>query len=54
VRKAVVCDFGGVLTTPLYESFMHYQEVSGVDFAELVEAMRSVYERTGEHPQFQL
>jgi putative hydrolase of the HAD superfamily len=54
VRKAVVCDFGGVLTTPLYESFMHYQEVSGVDFQELVQAMRSVFERTGEHPLFEL
>jgi putative hydrolase of the HAD superfamily len=54
VRKAVVCDFGGVLTTPLYESFMHYQEVSGVDFQELVQAMRSIFERTGEHPLFEL
>jgi putative hydrolase of the HAD superfamily len=54
VRKGVVCDFGGVLTTPLYESFLHYQEVSGVDFQQLVEAMRSVFERTGEHPLFEL
>jgi putative hydrolase of the HAD superfamily len=54
VRKAVVCDFGGVLTTPLYESFLHYQEVSGVDFQELVQAMRRVFERTGEHPLFEL
>jgi epoxide hydrolase-like predicted phosphatase len=54
VRKAVVCDFGGVLTTPLYESFMHYQEVSGVDFQELVQAMRRIFERTGEHPLFEL
>jgi epoxide hydrolase-like predicted phosphatase len=54
VRKAVVCDFGGVLTTPLYESFLHYQEVSGVDFQQLVEAMRSIFERTGEHPLFEL
>ena len=54
MRKAVVCDFGGVLTTPLYESFLHYQEVSGVDFQQLVDAMRSLFERTGEHPLFEL
>ena len=45
--RAVVCDFGGVLTTPLIESFLHYQERSGVSFEEVVNAMHRAGEPTG-------
>jgi putative hydrolase of the HAD superfamily len=54
VRKAVVCDFGGVLTTPLIESFMHYQEQSGIPFQDVAAAMFRVGERTGRNPLYEL
>jgi putative hydrolase of the HAD superfamily len=52
--RAVVCDFGGVLTTPLIESFLHYQERSGVSFEEVVKAMHRLTERTGRNPLYEL
>jgi epoxide hydrolase-like predicted phosphatase len=54
VTRAVVCDFGGVLTTPLIESFMHYQEQSGIPFREVAEAMGRISEKTGENPLHEL
>jgi epoxide hydrolase-like predicted phosphatase len=54
VIKAVVCDFGGVLTTPLIESFLHYQEQSGIPFDQVVAAMGRITERTGENPLHEL
>jgi putative hydrolase of the HAD superfamily len=54
VIRAVICDFGGVLTSPLIESFLAYQEESGVEFADLGKAMARVAERSGEHPLFEL
>jgi putative hydrolase of the HAD superfamily len=54
VKKAVVCDFGGVLTTPLIESFLHYQEQSGVPFEDVAAAMGRVTERTGQNPLYEL
>jgi putative hydrolase of the HAD superfamily len=54
VKRAVICDFGGVLTTPLIHSFMHWQEVSGVSFEELGKAMHRLTERTGKHPLYEL
>jgi epoxide hydrolase-like predicted phosphatase len=54
VRRAVICDFGGVLTTPLIDSFMHYQESSGVSFEELGKSMQRLHERTGRHPLYEL
>ena len=52
--QAVVCDFGGVLTTPLIESFLHYQERSGIPFEDVVKAMGRVTERTGKNPLHEL
>jgi putative hydrolase of the HAD superfamily len=54
VIKAVVCDFGGVLTTPLIESFLHYQEQSGIPFEDVVAAMGRITERTGRNPLHEL
>ena len=52
--SAVICDFGGVLTTPLIGSFLHYQERSGVSFQEVVEAMGRITEKTGYNPLHEL
>ncbi len=52
--SAVVCDFGGVLTTPLIDSFLHYQEQSGVSFDEVVKAMHRLTERIGRNPLYEL
>jgi epoxide hydrolase-like predicted phosphatase len=54
VIRAVISDFGGVLTSPLMESFLAYQEESGVQFADLGRAMMKAAERAGEHPLFEL
>jgi putative hydrolase of the HAD superfamily len=40
--RAIVCDFGGVLTTPLVESFLAMQEDIGVSVEEFGAAMRAV------------
>lgn len=53
--RAVISDFGGVLTTPLHEAFVAYQERTGVSPAQLAEAMRratAAFE--GRHPLFEL
>jgi epoxide hydrolase-like predicted phosphatase len=54
MTRAVVCDFGGVLTTPLIESFLHYQEQSGIPFQDVVAAMGRITERTGKNPLHEL
>jgi putative hydrolase of the HAD superfamily len=54
VTRAVVCDFGGVLTTPLIQSFLHYQEQSGIPFEDVVAAMGRLTERTGRNPLHEL
>ncbi len=52
--RAVISDFGGVLTTPLVESFAAYQRHSGISPRELGEAMARITERTGVHPLHEL
>ena len=53
--RAVISDFGGVLTNPLIEAFAAYQEHSGVRFEDLGRAMQAATEaRGGEHPLFLL
>ena len=37
--RAVISDFGGVLTTPLQGSFMHFQEVAGIPLEALGQAL---------------
>jgi putative hydrolase of the HAD superfamily len=55
VIRAVISDFGGVLTTPLIESFRAYRAESGVSFEALGVAMARAAERAGgEHPLFAL
>jgi putative hydrolase of the HAD superfamily len=54
VRDVFICDFGGVLTTPLQEGFLAYQEESGVSLEELGKAMGRAAEEHGDHPLFAL
>jgi putative hydrolase of the HAD superfamily len=50
----VISDFGGVLTSPLVQSFAAVQDQTGIPFAELVKAMARVQEEEGRHPLFEL
>lgn len=52
--KAVISDFGGVLTTPLLGSFMAFQDEIGIEPGTLGRAMQRIAEREGEHPLFEL
>ena len=53
--RAVICDFGGVLTTPLVRAFLAYQEHSGISMADLGRAMvRVMAESEGSHPLYEL
>jgi len=54
VRRAFISDFGGVLTSPLYEGFLAYQEESGVSLEALGRAMARASEEHGDHPLFVL
>jgi putative hydrolase of the HAD superfamily len=54
VIRALICDFGGVLTTPLQEGFHEYQEESGIRLEQLGEAMAKAAAEHGEHPLFAL
>jgi putative hydrolase of the HAD superfamily len=51
---AVISDFGGVLTSPLINGFLAYQERTGVSPEDLGRAMEEARRRHGEHPLFQL
>ncbi|WP_205697495.1 HAD family phosphatase [Conexibacter sp. SYSU D00693] len=50
----VVCDFGGVLTTPLVDAFEDIQDHLGVEPGELNGAMVELEARTGYHPLHEL
>jgi putative hydrolase of the HAD superfamily len=50
--EAVVSDFGGVLTTPLIQSFMAFQDETGITAEHLGRAMGAVAEEDGAHPLF--
>jgi putative hydrolase of the HAD superfamily len=52
--KAVISDFGGVLTTPLLNSFGAIQDDIGIDAGALGRAMQRIAERDGEHPLYEL
>jgi len=54
MRRALISDFGGVLTSPLQEGFLAYQEESGVSLEDLGRAMARATEEHGEHPLFVL
>ena len=50
----VISDFGGVLTTPLVQSFAAVQDQTGIPFEKLGQAMATIAEQDGEHPLFEL
>ncbi|HWB69889.1 MAG TPA: HAD family phosphatase [Solirubrobacterales bacterium] len=52
--EAIVCDFGGVLTTPLIGSFMAFQDQTGISTENLGKAMAAVAEERGENPLYEL
>jgi putative hydrolase of the HAD superfamily len=54
VRDILICDFGGVLTTPLQAGFLAYQEETGVSLEELGTAMARSTDEHGDHPLFML
>jgi putative hydrolase of the HAD superfamily len=52
--EAIVCDFGGVLTTPLIQSFMAFQDETGISTEDLGKAMHAAAEANGENPLFEM
>ena len=52
--RAVISDFGGVLTSPLFESFAAWQRQSGLSFERLGQAMADATEHSGLHPLYEL
>jgi putative hydrolase of the HAD superfamily len=54
VIRAVISDFGGVLTTPIAGSFQAFAERSGVELALVGKALATVVQRDGVHPLYEL
>jgi epoxide hydrolase-like predicted phosphatase len=54
MTRVLISDFGGVLTSPLQEGFLAYQEESGVSLEELGTAMAKATQEHGDHPLFVL
>jgi putative hydrolase of the HAD superfamily len=52
--RAVISDFGGVLTTPLMRAFAALQDEIGIDPGTLGRAMQRIADREGEHPLYEL
>jgi putative hydrolase of the HAD superfamily len=52
--STVISDFGGVLTTPLIQSFAAVQDETGIPFEELGKGMARIAEEEGQHPLFEL
>jgi putative hydrolase of the HAD superfamily len=52
--EAVISDFGGVLTTPLVQSFMAFQDKTGISAENLGKAMQESASLDGENPLFKL
>jgi putative hydrolase of the HAD superfamily len=52
--RAVVCDFGGVLTSPLMNFFAAFQDSSGVPLEALGKAMAAIATSEGAHPLYEL
>ena len=50
----VISDFGGVLTTPLVQSFAAVQDQTGIPFEELGKAMAEIERQEGRHPLYEL
>jgi putative hydrolase of the HAD superfamily len=52
--RAVISDFGGVLTNRLIEAFAAFQDETGISTEQLGRGMQRVAERDGEYPLFRL
>ena len=52
--KAVITDFGGVLTTPLMSFFARFQDDAGVPIEALGKAMARIAQEQGFHPLYEL
>jgi putative hydrolase of the HAD superfamily len=52
--RAVIADFGGVLTSPLLDSFAAFQDASGISFEALGRAMAAIAAKHGRNPLFEL
>jgi putative hydrolase of the HAD superfamily len=53
--RTIISDFGGVLTTPLVQSFMAFQDQTGITTETLGEAMQAATEENGgENPLFEM
>ena len=52
--RAIISDFGGVLTSPLRDSFSAYRDSSGISVEELGKAMAALAARDGTNPLFEL
>ncbi len=52
--EVVICDFGGVLTTPLIESFMAFQDQTGITTETLGKAMAAITEAAGDNPLYEM
>jgi putative hydrolase of the HAD superfamily len=52
--RAVISDFGGVLTNRLIEAFAAFQDETGISTEQLGRGMQHVAERDGEYPLFRL
>ena len=53
-ERVLVCDFGGVLSTPLEATFRYWSEQAGVSLDDLGDALAARAERDGQHPLHQL
>jgi putative hydrolase of the HAD superfamily len=54
VIEAIISDFGGVLTSPLLDSFVAFQDSTGISPEQLGLAMGTILVRDGKHPLFEL
>ena len=52
--RAVISDFGGVLTNPLWEAFAAWNENVGADPGVLGMALQRAAEERGEHPLYEI
>jgi putative hydrolase of the HAD superfamily len=54
VIRALISDFGGVLTSPLQAGFLAYQEEANISLEDLGHAMGAATDAYGEHPLYAL
>ncbi|MBJ7354910.1 MAG: HAD family phosphatase [Thermoleophilaceae bacterium] len=52
--RVIISDFGGVLTNPLEEAFIAWQQETGIPLEELGKAMFTIGEELGENPLYKL